>query len=669
MRDLKINMEKTMKKHLMLLTAMIGMTSVVATPAPSLAKSGANAFPIDYFAVRNAISNVEVSPDGKYMAFMKINSKKGNPVIEVYETDNLEKKPFRAGGKKLEIQGFTWVGNDELVVSFRGKVRDKVRGFNDGIYANKLAKLSMKTKKFDEFKETGLNFAGNLPKQPDKILISYREGIENGRIAEGQVPRPPSYYELDLKTGSKKLVLKGNTKYGRINFDSEGNPRVANSFDTGSNEFVTYYRKPGGSGWDEIYRQSENSFERFSVVGFLPEDPTRVYVIANNGGDKAALWKFNVTTKKIESLVFKHADVDVSGVRRHSNSFENPDKIVGVGFSKDKPRIEFFDDLEKATYNQLEKLIPNSYSTRIVTRSNDGDTFVVFNTGPKDPGSYYLYNSGKFNLVGKRKGQLTAEGLSEVEYIEYSARDGRKIPAYVTKPKGPGPHPLVVMPHGGPFVAETVVFDEWSQLLANNGYMVIQPQYRGSRGRGIDHYTSAFINGGQGGFKMQDDKDDGAKHLIKKGVVDPNRVAMFGWSYGGYAALAAATRDDQMYQCVVAGAAVADNNQQVNYYRFDTRGASRTEQLTFWDDSISPIEEAGKVNVPLLLVHGDVDQRVPFKHFKKYTEALDKNNIPYQSLVLEGADHFSNTLTYDHKSDFYTKLVNYLKNDCGPEGL
>jgi len=116
-------------------------------------------------------------------------------------------------------------------------------------------------------------------------------------------------------------------------------------------------------------------------------------------------------------------------------------------------------------------------------------------------------------------------------------------------------------------------------------------------------------------------------------------------AYGGYAALVAASREDQIYQCAVAGAAVADNNQQVNYYRFNTRGTQKTEQLNFWDGSISPIEEAAKVNIPLLLVHGDVDQRVPFKHFEKYTAELDKNNIAYQSLVLEGADHFLNTLT------------------------
>jgi len=241
-----------------------------------------------------------------------------------------------------------------MVVGFRGKIRSRVKGFNDGIYANKLAKLSMKTKKFDEFKETGLNFAGNLPQEPNKILISYQEGVENGRIAEGEVPRPPSYYELDLKSGAKKLVLKGNTKYERIRFDSLGNPRTASSFDADSDEIVTYHRSIDGSDWTEIHRRSEDSFETFNVAGYIPEDPSRIHVIAHNGNDKAGLWKFNVNTKRFEDLVFRHKDVDVGGVRLHSNQFENPDKIIGAGYSKDKPRIQFFDDLEGATYAQLE---------------------------------------------------------------------------------------------------------------------------------------------------------------------------------------------------------------------------------------------------------------------------------------------------------------------------
>jgi len=653
-----------MKKIAIIFSLLLSMFAVNIT-----AHATSKPYPLEYFAVRDAISNVQVSPDGKYLAFMEINSKKGNPTIVVYETADLSKKPFRAGGDKLQIRQFSWVGDKDMVVVFEGRIRKRVKGFNDGVFRSKLANLNVETKKFNEYKEAGLGFESGLVDKPNKILVSYREGVKDGRAVEGKAVRAISYYEYDLQKKSKKLVLKGNSKYGRINFDAYGNPRVATGFDGPSREFVTYYRQPGEGSWKEIFRKSENDFENFAIAGFIKDDPTNVYVIAHNGNDKQGLWKYNTSTKSFGELVYRRKDVDVRGIRVHSNQFTNPDEVVGVAYSKEKLTIKYFDKVEEATFRQLEGLVPNAYNLRIITRSNDGNVFVVRNSGPKDGGSFYLYNNGKFNLVGKRKGLLKAEDLADVEYIEYTARDGRTIPAYVTKPKGTGPFPLVVMPHGGPFVAETVSFDEWGQLLANNGYMVLQPQYRGSRGRGLDHYQTAFINGGQGGFKMQDDKDDGAKHLIAQGKVQKDRVAMFGWSYGGYAALVAAARSPQIYQCVVAGAAVADNNQQVNYYRSRIEGTGKIEQLSMWDDSISPVKEAAKVNVPLLIVHGDVDQRVPFKHHQKFTSALDKNNVPYQELVLKDADHFSSSLTYDHKITFYTKLIDYLNNDCGAGGL
>lgn len=144
---------------------------------------------------------------------------------------------------------------------------------------------------------------------------------------------------------------------------------------------------------------------------------------------------------------------------------------------------------------------------------------------------------------------------------------------------------------------------------------------------------------------------------------------MFGWSYGGYAALVAASRTDQLYQCVLAGAAVTDTMMQVNYYRARMRGSSKIEQESMWMDSISPINEVAKVNVPILLIHGSVDQRVPPEHAKKYLKELKKHNKPHEYLELDGADHFSSTLFYHHKIKLYETMIDYLKNKCGPGGL
>jgi dipeptidyl aminopeptidase/acylaminoacyl peptidase len=144
---------------------------------------------------------------------------------------------------------------------------------------------------------------------------------------------------------------------------------------------------------------------------------------------------------------------------------------------------------------------------------------------------------------------------------------------------------------------------------------------------------------------------------------------MFGWSYGGYAALVAASRTPQIYQCVIAGAAVADTMMQVNYYRDLLRGAAQVEQLSMWKDSVNPIKEVSKVNVPMLIVHGSVDQRVPIAHARRYLDALDRADKPYRYVELDGADHFSDTLFFDHQLTLYQALTGYLRDDCGPGGL
>ena len=142
-------------------------------------------------------------------------------------------------------------------------------------------------------------------------------------------------------------------------------------------------------------------------------------------------------------------------------------------------------------------------------------------------------------------------------------------------------------------------------------------------------------------------------------------MAMFGWSYGGYAALVAASRKDQIYQCVIAGAAVTDMDMQFDYYRYDVRGAQKVEQDGYRDGAINPIKEVDKINVPVFIVHGDRDQRVPPEHFDKYVAALERADVKHKKLILEGADHFSNTLFYEHKIQFYTEMLRFLANDCG----
>lgn len=641
------------------LIALIAAGSAVAEP-----------YPLEYWALRDVVSNVQVSPDGNRVGLMKIPNRDANPVLEVYNASDFSKEPFRIDGGRMEITNFYWVGNQDVIVQFRQKARDKIDGFNQGVYEYKLAMLDVVEEDIEEFREVNPSIENLLPGKPDKVIISFNpSGFDRSMDRLDRAFRPRAYYELDLNSGNQKLLMQGKISMGNIDFDGKGNPRVARGFDRGSDEYVWYGKLPGDKKWEEFHRQHEDSFEQFRVVGWDDKNPAVLFVIANNGRDKAALWEFDATSKSFGEIVYARNDVNVAGVRFHSNNWTNPDTVTGVAYNSDKLHIEYFDAVEGATLAQLESLIPAAYNVRINSRSRDGQTLVVYNYGPKDPGTYYLVKDGALKTVGSKQPLLKSEDLAEVKYTSWKARDGREIFGYVTMPKGEAPFPLIVLPHGGPFVSETVSWDEWGQMLANNGYMVLQPQYRGSTNYGLDYYKSAFIDGGQGGFKMQDDKDDGALHLIEEGLADKDRVALFGWSYGGYAALVAASRTPQIHQCVIAGAAVSDTLMQVGYYSNRMRGASEIEQINMWRDSMNPIDEAEKVNVPILLIHGSVDQRVPPAHVRKYLDKLEKYNKPHKYLELDGADHFSNTLFYEHQIALYETMIDYLKNDCGPGGL
>lgn len=653
-------MKKPFRSLYLTLTMVLGVfTSAVS----------AEVLPPEYFALRPMISQVQLSPDGKYLAMLKISSRDANPVIEVYKSDDLDADPFRMNGDPMEIQGFQWITDVDIIVSLRQQVRDDIDGFNQGVFESKLARLDVAKREVKELREPGANIVSSMPGKENSVLLSFfpqDSGSRSSTQGSGGY-RAQSFYEYNLRRGTKRLIMRGNSSIGGFRFTGDGEPWFARSYDGMSEEGI--YLARVDDDWEEVYRLSADSFESFRVTGFDEAAPHLWFVIAENGRDKKGLWEFNTQTKQFGELIYARNDIDIWGVRGHSNNWSNPDSTAAIAFYKDQFDFAFFDGEEEALYTQLKSVVPNSGYIRIESRSRDGATLVVRNQSSRDPGTHYLIRNGRLSIVGEEQPLLQAENLADVRYIQYEARDGRTIPAFITVPNGEGPFPLVVMPHGGPFVAETVIFDRWAQLLANSGYLVLQPQYRGSMNYGAEHYQSAFISGGKGGYEMQDDKDDGALYLVEQGLVDSDRMAMFGWSYGGYAALVAASREDQIYQCAIAGAAVADNDMQLNYYVSQTSGAQRVEQERFWRDSISPVEEAAKVNIPLFIVHGSVDQRVPLEHAKRYLAALDENAIPYEYMELDGADHFSNTLTFDHQKMFYTRMLSYFAEDCGPGGL
>ena len=637
-------------------------------------------YPLDYWAMRSVIDGVELSPDGKHLALMRIPSKDGNPIVEIYDAADLGKQPFRLNAEPMEIIGFSFISDAQILFQARQAVRDTIRGREQDTYKYKLGLLDLERKQVREFGSEGsATIAHLLPHSPNKIMLAMvppgreRQTSTARRIAGYFTPR--DYYEFDLVRGTRKLLFQGKLSRGNYRFTPEGRRWLASGFDRKEGDVVRYWRPSDGAPWEEVHRASvdEYEFQPFTVVGRDEGDEDKAdhaLVLARNGHDTVGLWSYDLKNKAFSEIIYRRAEVDVSGVRNHSNTWQHPDVAVGVAYFTDKLHVEYFDEAEGATYRQLADVIPHAHDVSIVSRSRDGASLVVRNSGPRDPGTFYLLKSGKLETIGSRQPLFESERLADVEYVTYPSRDDRQIPAYLTIPSGEPPFPAIVLPHGGPAARDYGGYDKWAQLLANNGYVVIQPQFRGSTGFGLALRQAAFEDGGQQGRKMQDDKDDAALYLVERGLAVKDRLAMFGWSYGGYAAGVAATRTPQLYQCVIAGAAVFDPWLQLNQFqRFQMAEAVRKRYERMTETAVSPIEEADKVNVPMLIVHGVVDTRVTLDQATKYIRRLDEHEKPYKYVELEGAGHFYGTLLYDHQLEFFTAMIDFLANDCGPGGL
>jgi dipeptidyl aminopeptidase/acylaminoacyl peptidase len=250
------------------------------------------------------------------------------------------------------------------------------------------------------------------------------------------------------------------------------------------------------------------------------------------------------------------------------------------------------------------------------------------------------------HLLARPYQQIRGKELASVESTSYKARDGLDIPAFVTQPHGVEPKllPLVVMPHGGPFARDEWSYDPWAQFLANRGYVVLQPNFRGSTG-----YGRSFVEKGVGqwGRTMQDDLDDGVKWLVEQGKVDPKRVCIMGASYGGYAAMWAAARNPDIYRCAISFAGISDLAAMI---RYDRKAFSAARYHRAWRekvqgeksfdlDTVSPLYTASQISIPLLIAHGDKDENVPVSQSKKLHEALKKANKPHEFIVFEGEGH------------------------------
>ena len=637
------------------------LAALILCSPPLVALAQHAQVPIEVWADSLQVRDLDMSPDAQRMAMLMRRERGADPDLIVFDTDNIQGSLQAIQPEGLIPTGLSWANDNFLIVNF--VFEDESRG--RPVYLSRTASYNVKTGEWTSLVRTKMRadirtgdrmmnrlgigqVVSVLPDEPDYVLVAHNE--ERGK--------PPNYYKVNLENGQRSLVLKANTRMANYVWDREGNARGAAEFDEGDVAIVSLARVSPEDDWKEVGRQRADSRDRFALLGFFdPEQPQLATVRSDEpGGDVTGIYAVDIRTGERE-LLFKTEGYDAINVVL-SPRLADGTKVVGYTYSNDKGYQRYYvDETYGALYRGLQQAFPDR-NVRIDRVSEDGKTTLVYTTGPQAPGQWYLVKDGKVAPVISASTEIVEASLSPVQVFTYEAQDGLEVSGYVTIPANlKGPYPTIAMPHGGPWVRDFYGYDRWAQMLANRGYAVFQPNYRGSTDLGKSFWMAGDR---KWGHEMQNDIEDGIQALVKDGIADPEKLAIFGWSYGGYAAFVAATRNNDLFNCVVSGAGVSDLT-RIRRGLSGSRFLRRFQEPTI--AGVSPVDLAGKVGVPMLIVHGDYDQTVPVEHSRRFVEGLKEAGVDHQYIEIEDMGH--SPLLFEQNMQWFPELFAFFDTKCG----
>ncbi len=585
-------------------------------------------------AERPFLHSPRLSPDGLH--FAGYFTKAGREVLGVYDPDTGKVRTFDLGDK-FDFNWFKWAGNNRLLIS----VGSTVDWDGDDAWQTRLITYDITTGKqqFIGGHTEGLKGDDVLWIDPagQSILLAFQQTIFDY----------PSVSSIDLATNKAHQVVAQRPFLWDWYADDKGVVRAGFMFND--------------AGWKMLYRTKDGESFRTVVKAGKDDDDAgfdafRIYqgsddgyrLMLNEATGRYALYRFNFATRKRGDLVFEAPGVDVGDFDTQVDGAN----LYAAWYTDDRAHTHWFDAELGKVQDAVDKAVASSIGTRsvqIVSYSRDRARLLIWLGGTNDPGKYYLFDQaeGAMHLLARVNEKLDPRSLATSTYTHYKARDGLDIPAYLTLPPGRAAKnlPLIIMPHGGPYdVRDEGDFDTEVQFLANRGYAVLQPEFRGSGGYGKSFYEKGE---GQWGRAMQDDLDDGMDWLAKQGTIDPRRTCLIGSSYGGYAALWGAVRNPERYRCAASFAGISDLKRQLKFqieFKVSRRYRKDWQKTVQGDDkfdltSVSPLFTIDRLKTPVLLVHGDIDQRVPYKQSKLYADALKAAGKPYEFVTLKGEGH------------------------------
>ena len=624
---------------------LFAMVLIGALLAPFVSPAHAEMAPLipleDFFKNPETVG-YSISPDGKKLAFLKPWNHRLNVYVKTIGTDE-ERRLTDATDR--DIAGFFWKGNSKIVF-----VQDNGGDENHHVYI-------VSTEGGDPRDLTPTQGVKNY------VQDGLREDPNHMLIATNQRnPQVFDIYRCEIETGKRSLIAENPGNIVGWMTDHDGQLRVATETD-GVNQSILYRDKEGEPFQKLITLSYKDAFGPMMFT----YDNEQLYVASNLGQDKVALHLYNPQSKQLVEKIYEHPDVDASRLI----SSRKRKKITGVAYVTDKTHYVFFDGERAALQKKLEGKFPDYYV--VITEMDDDENRMIVGTySDRVRGTYYLYDKkeDKIEKLAVLSPWLQEEQMAEMKPIQYTSRDGLTIHGYLTLPVGvPAKNlPLIVIPHGGPSSRDSWGFSATAQFLANRGAAVLTPNFRGSTGYGKKFWQAGFKQWGQA---MQDDITDGVQWLISEGIADKKRVAIYGASYGGYAALAGATFTPDLYACAVSYVgpssiftlleSIPPYWEPLREMEYEMIGdpIKDKELLT----KISPLYHADKIKIPLFVAQGANDPRVKKAESDQIVAAAKKKGVDVIYMVKDNEGHgFSNE---ENRLDFYRELELFLRRHLG----
>ena len=587
--------------------------------------------PMEDFFRNPEVGAFSLSPDGAKLAFVKPWERRMNVYVRDIET-GAEKRVTSA--TERDIAGFFWKGSDRIVY-----IQDKGGDENFHIYLTDIeGKASRDLTPFDGVRAGVLD---DLEEDPEHMLLEMNR----------RNPEVFDVYRCELATGELTQIAE--------------NPGNITGWLTDHDVNSSLLYRPTEK--DEFKTLVTTNFKDSFLPLMFSYDNKLLYVASNLGRDKIAVYTFDPDANKTRDLVFEHPDVDVASLI----SSKKRKVITGVVYTTDKSRYHFFDKDRKELQDTLEKFFPG-YEVAVTGMDDDERRATVRVYGDRTRGGSYLFDrqSNSLTKLADHSPWLKETEMAPMEPIQYTSRDGLTIHGYLTLPLGVASRdlPLVVIPHGGPSARDEWGFDSEAQFLANRGAAVLQVNFRGSTGYGKKFWQAGFK---QWGRAMQDDVTDGVEWLVKQGIADPKRLAIYGGSYGGYAALAGATFTPDLYACAVSY--VGPSNiftllesippywEPYREMEYEEIGHPVKDKELL--ESISPVLHADKIRIPLFVAQGANDPRVKKAESDQIVEAVRKAGKDVVYMVKDNEGHgFRNE---ENRFDFYREMGGFLKKHLG----